>query len=92
MSVQSWKSALWLARPREEIFQFFSDARNLAVITPPSLQFQITTPEAIVMERGRLIDYRVRILGVAMRWQSRITVWNPPISFADTQTRGPYRS
>jgi ligand-binding SRPBCC domain-containing protein len=38
-----------------------------------------------------LIDYRLRLHGIPLRWQSRIEVWDPPHRFVDVQTRGPYR-
>lgn len=38
-----------------------------------------------------LLDYRLRIRGLPVRWQSQITEWNPPERFVDRQTRGPYR-
>ncbi|MEE2648443.1 MAG: hypothetical protein VX389_00505 [Acidobacteriota bacterium] len=33
----------------------------------------------------------MRIRGIPIRWQSRITVWDPPHRFVDEQVRGPYR-
>src|SRR5581483_8440971 len=59
-------------------------------ITPPALDFQIVEAPA-ELKTGSLIDYKVRIRGIPLRWQSEITVWEPPHRFVDSQRRGPYR-
>lgn len=83
---------LWLPRPRTEIFTFFSDAANLEALTPPWVEFHIATPRPIAINAGALIDYRLRVRGLPVRWQSEITVWEPPLRFVDEQRRGPYRT
>ncbi len=82
---------LWLPRPREEVFPFFADARNLQALTPDWLHFQVLTPDPIVMRPGARIDYQLRLHGIPVKWQSEITEWDPPHRFVDEQRRGPYK-
>lgn len=86
------EAEILLPRPLAEVFPFFADARNLERITPPWLKFEVLTPELTEMSPGTLIDYRLRIRGVPVKWQSEITVWEPPYRFVDEQRRGPYRA
>jgi len=85
------EATLWLAASREQVFEFFSDAFQLESLTPPLLQFSVVTPPPIHIAAGTRIDYRLRVHGVPLRWQSLIDVWDPPRRFVDVQTRGPYR-
>ena len=80
-----------IEKPQDELFSFFSDAHNLAEITPPWLNFRVLIPPPIEMKVGTRIDYRLKLRGIPVRWQSEITAWNPPHSFVDEQRRGPYR-
>ena len=91
MKTFNFKTQQTLEQPISEVFEFFSDAHNLAMITPPWIRFEVLTPAPIQMSPGTLIDYRLRLHGIPIRWQSEITEWNPPHAFADEQRRGPYR-
>ena len=85
------EAELWLPRPREKVFPFFADACNLETITPPWLRFEVLTPPPLEVRAGLRIDHRLRVRGLPLRWQSEITVWQPPALFVDEQRRGPYR-
>jgi ligand-binding SRPBCC domain-containing protein len=76
--------------PIDEAFAFYGDARNLELITPPWLGFEVTTPAPIEMRVGTLIEYRLRLHRVPVRWRTRIEAWEPPQRFVDVQVKGPY--
>ena len=75
----------------QDVFPFFADATNLEAITPPLLAFQVTTPRPIAMHAGTLIEYRLKIRRVPIRWRTLIEQWQPSEAFVDTQIKGPYK-
>ena len=81
----------WVPLSRDVVFAFFSDAFRLEELTPDWLRFRVLTEAPIEMERGALIDYRLRLRGIPIRWRTEITAWEPPVRFEDSQVRGPYR-
>ena len=85
------RTETWLAAAPETVFDFFSDAFQLEAITPPWLHFQVLTPAPIPLHAGAMIDYRLRLRLIPLRWRSEIAVWDPPFRFVDRQVRGPYR-
>ena len=91
MTLFELRTAQLLPRPREEVFAFFAAAENLEVLTPPWLGFQILTPLPLAMRQGTLLDYRIRLHRIPIRWRTEITAWEPPHGFVDEQLRGPYR-
>ena len=61
-----------LPGPPGEVFGFFADAGNLEAITPPWLGFTIVTPRPIDMHVGTIIEYRLKLHGLPLRWLTQI--------------------
>jgi ligand-binding SRPBCC domain-containing protein len=74
-------------------WSFFSSAKNLALITPPEMEFKILTKlDDKEIYEGLLIDYTVKpVLGIPLNWQTEIFKVDKPHSFADRQLKGPYK-
>jgi ligand-binding SRPBCC domain-containing protein len=74
----------------EKAFGFYGDALNLEPSTPPWLHFRVANQEPVTMGAGALLEYRLRLHGVPIRWRTLIEAWEPPTRFVDVQVRGPY--
>ena len=74
----------------EEAFAVFEDPYNLARITPPWLNFKVTSKVRVVMTKGAAIDYTIRWMGLPIKWKTNIAEYDPPHCFVDEQTKGPY--
>ncbi len=80
----------WVPQSVEKVFRFFSDEKNLERLTPPWLKFSVIGKSTPEMGEGTLIDYKLKIKGFPLKWQSRIEKWIPNESFVDIQVKGPY--
>ncbi len=78
--------------PLGDVFPFFSKAENLGAITPPDMAFTITTAQPLTMADNLVIDYRIVVGGLPLKWRTVIEEWRPGESFTDAQHRGPYRA
>ena len=90
MKLYTLDSIQFINKPIEDVFEFFSNPDNLSVITPPKLGFKILTPTPIKMSVGRLIDYKIYLMGIPIHWRTLITDFDPPHTFIDQQIKGPY--
>ncbi len=77
----------------EEAWSFFSSPKNLAVITPPEMGFEIRQPfDDKPMYSGQRIRYTVKpMFGIPLTWVTRIDEVEAPHRFVDTQLNGPYK-
>jgi uncharacterized protein YbjT (DUF2867 family)/ligand-binding SRPBCC domain-containing protein len=90
MSSHHLRTSQLVPRPIDEVFAFFAKPDNLARITPPAMGFERLSDDTD-MRAGLEIDYRIRpLLGIPMRWRTRIDSYEPPVAFSDVQLRGPY--
>jgi len=80
----------YIPKPINEVFDFFSEAKNLEKITPPFLNFNISSISTPQIQKGTEIVYQLKIHGVPVTWKTDIAYWNPPYEFVDNQRKGPY--
>jgi ligand-binding SRPBCC domain-containing protein len=86
-----FRSSQLINKPIENVFEFFADACNLEKLTPLTLKFQILSDLPILMKTGTLIDYKITIHGMPVKWKTEILEWMPPYRFIDIQRKGPYK-
>ncbi|NDC42697.1 MAG: hypothetical protein EBZ77_14315 [Chitinophagia bacterium] len=75
-----------------EAWAFFSVPDNLSKITPSDMGFTIVSQlDGKPTYTGMLIEYRVKpLLGIPMKWITKIGAVEAPRLFVDTQLVGPY--
>lgn len=92
MRIHTLHTTQTIRATRAAAWEFFSDPRNLARITPASLGFDIVTPDLPArVHAGLMIEYRVRpLLGLPVTWLTEITHVRDGANFVDEQRAGPY--
>lgn len=92
MKVYRLKTKQFLPITRQQAWEFFSSPRNLSLITPKSLNFQILSISGPGhMYEGQIIQYKITVLPfIRMRWKTEITEVFELVSFTDVQRKGPY--
>ncbi|WP_312208513.1 MULTISPECIES: SRPBCC family protein [Empedobacter] len=74
-------------------WRFFSSPMNLSKITPKDMAFKVLSEDQDQpIFEGMLIDYSVSpLLGIPLKWQTKIIQVEPQQSFTDFQKKGPYK-
>lgn len=85
-----FEAEILISKPLSEVFLFFSDAKNLELITPPWLSFRMTWQSDDQIKNGTEFKYQLNVHGIRLRWHSRIVQWEDQKRFTDIQLSGPY--
>jgi len=80
----------WVPQSINKTFAFYKEAANLEKLTPDTLRFKVLNQTTKDIQEGTKLDYRLSLHGIPMRWQSKITDWQPNNKFSDIQLKGPY--
>ncbi|MFT7625902.1 MAG: hypothetical protein ACI9WU_005093 [Myxococcota bacterium] len=79
-----------LEAPIDQVFDVFSAAENLGVMTPAWMGFRILSGPTDAVSAGDHIAYRIQLGPLPMRWLTEIQAWVPRERFVDNQLKGPY--
>ena len=75
----------------DECWSFFSDPKNLKVLTPEHMGFKIENEPTAEMYPGQIIRYSICALwNLSFEWVTEITHVQKPDYFIDEQRVGPY--
>lgn len=75
----------------EKAWEFLSNPKNLAIITPDYMSFNIMSKIDRPLYTGQIIQYIVTpLLGIKTKWVSEITHIEEKKYFVDEQMYGPY--
>jgi ligand-binding SRPBCC domain-containing protein len=85
-----WVIEQWVPATAEEVFAFFMDKKEMEKISAPWLNFRVMSQSEDPIKEGTCLNYRFKVRGLPMCWQSMIINWKKNESFTDIQIAGPY--
>ena len=91
MKVNTLKYSQILPISLDRAWNFLSSPKNLKLITPKSMNFNITEWDNRDSYPGQIIQYKVKpIFGIKLKWVTEITHLQKNKYFVDEQRFGPY--
>ncbi len=91
MKIYTLRSIQKLPISQQQAWDFLSDPKNLKVITPGYMGFNIISGAERPMFAGQIIQYIVTpVLGIKTKWVTEITHVEKGSYFVDEQRFGPY--
>ncbi|MGE5440464.1 MAG: SRPBCC family protein [Bacteroidota bacterium] len=92
MKVYRFETKQVLPVSKTKCWEFFSDPKNLQIMTPPELDFKIKSILPGEMYPGQIIIYRIKIFPlIYVTWVTEITHVRDYEYFVDEQRFGPYK-
>ena len=92
MKIYTLKKKQKLPISLDAAWDFFANPKNLAIITPDSMNFNIISGDEKKMFAGQIIQYTVTpLLGIKITWVTEITHLVNNEYFVDEQRFGPYK-
>ena len=93
MGFYQYKQTQSFNHPVEQLWDFISSPKNLKVITPDYMGFDIMSKDLPTkMYEGMIISYKVSpLLGIKTTWVTEITHVKDKRYFVDVQRVGPYK-
>lgn len=91
MKIYTLHTTQFLPITLDEAWDFFSDPKNLKIITPDYMGFKTLSGDDRPLFSGQIIQYLVTpVFGIPMKWVTEITHVVDKKYFVDEQRFGPY--
>ncbi len=93
MAFYQFKQEQFIHSSIESVWNFIATPHNLSKITPPEMDFRISSIQMKkCMYEGQIISYKLKLLPlVRINWVTEITTIKDRIYFIDEQRIGPYK-
>jgi uncharacterized protein (TIGR01777 family) len=86
-----FENYIWVKTTKGEVFNYLSSEKNLEALTPEYLNFRVIGKSTKNIEEGTLINYKLKLHRVPIKWKSLITKFKFKSHFIDEQLAGPYK-
>lgn len=91
MSVHKLEFKQTIHQPIKDVWKFFSNPNNLAIITPPEIGFKQTHNDYTDIYAGMILQHRIKpIFNIPLSWMTEITQVKHSDYFIDEQRKGIY--
>ncbi|GIN89306.1 SRPBCC domain-containing protein [Siminovitchia terrae] len=91
MKIYTMENSLTVKTPIEDVWEFFSDPKNLSILTPPKLKLQFMQEPPFSMFKGQRVFYCISPFpGLRLRWEGEIIEVAELERFIDEQRKGPF--
>lgn len=91
MKIYTMENSLTIKAPIEDMWEFFSNPKNLSVLTPPKLRLRFIQEPSRSMFKGQRVLYCLSPLpGLRFRWEGEIIEVAQLERFIDEQRKGPF--